>query len=581
MALPDGLYDLLLTEGLARSLAELTPSRADVSPLKGGATEFLTDAITRQLGALLDDLPGEDADKVKAQLELVNGLLVMLRQRLVGGVGEVGTGPSADVIDLIASPLRVLRAVQRDQQFPASPEIGLGVPWLFTAGKGSPSLLQEIRRELASSDQVDILVSFITVSGVRKLQDVLQQITAMGAQPTGQAPRKTRLRILTTTYTGATEARALDELARLPGCEVRVSLDGRRTSLHAKAWLFQRKSGFGSAYVGSANLSGAALTGGLEWTVKLTQRAQEALFARAVAHFETLWADSEFQRYDPDNVEHRQALAAALGRESFGGEPSTAISFFDLQPKTYQQEMLEQLANERAHGRTRNLLVAATGTGKTVVAAFDYRNTCRSEGGHPRLLFVAHREEILRQALRTYREVLRSPDFGELLTGSHQPERWDHLFATIDSLTSRNLVATVGANHWHTVVVDECHRLAADRFDTFAKAVRPSVLLGLTATPERSDGQPIAQYFDARPDGSPAVELRLWHALDLQLLAPFEYYACDDATDFSEVPWDRPGEREAVDNLVTGNDVRARLVINEWRRLASDARQSRAIVFCV
>lgn len=581
MALPDGVYDLLLTEGLARSLAELTPSHADVSPLKGGATEFLTDAITRQLGTLLDDLPGEDADKVKAQLELVNGLLVMLRQRLVGGVGEVGTGPSADVIDLIASPLRVLRAVQRDQQFPASPEIGLGVPWLFTAGKGSPSLLQEIRRELASSDQVDILVSFITVSGVRKLQDVLQQITAMGAQPTGQAPRKTRLRILTTTYTGATEARALDELARLPGCEVRVSLDGRRTRLHAKAWLFQRKTGFGSAYVGSANLSGAALTGGLEWTVKLTQRAQEALFARAVAHFETLWADSEFQRYDPNNVEHRQALAAALGRESFGGEPSTTISFFDLQPKTYQQEILEQLANERAHGRTRNLLVAATGTGKTVVAAFDYRNTCRSEGGRPRLLFVAHREEILRQALRTYREVLRDPEFGDLLTGGHQPERWDHLFATIDSLTSRDLVATVGADHWHTVVVDECHRLAADRFDAFAKAVRPSVLLGLTATPERSDGQPIAQYFDARPDGSPAVELRLWHALDLQLLAPFEYYACDDATDFSEVPWDRPGEREAVDNLITGNDVRARLVINEWRRLASDARQSRAIVFCV
>ena len=247
------------------------------------------------------------------------------------------------------------------------------------------------------------------------------------------------------------------------------------------------------------------------------------------------------------------------------------ISFFDLQPKTYQQEMLEQLAAERAHGRSRNLLVAATGTGKTVVAAFDYRNTCRLEGGRPRLLFVAHREEILRQALRTYREVLRDPEFGDLLTGSHQPERWDHLFATIDSVTSRDLVASVGADHWHTVVVDECHRLAADRFDAFVKAVRPRVLLGLTATPERSDGQPIAPYFDARPDGSPAVELRLWHALDLQLLAPFEYYACDDATDFSAVPWDRPGEREAVDKLVTGNDVRARLVVNEWRRLASDA----------
>lgn len=577
MALIDGLYDLLLTEGLARSLAAIDPNSADVQTLRGGGAEFLADVITRQLGAILDDVTGDDADKPKRQLELVNELLVMLRQRLAVGDNSIKPIASAEVIDLVASPLRVLKAVQLDRQFPLSPEIGLAAPWLFTAGKGSPSLLQEIRRELASSDQVDILVSFITVSGVRKLQDVFQQITAMGAHGQGA----TRLRILTTTYTGATEARALDELARLPGCEVRVSLDGRRTRLHAKAWLFQRKTGFGSAYVGSANLSGAALTGGLEWTVKLTQRAQEALFARAVAHFETLWADSEFQRYDPDNVSHRQALAAALGRESFGGEPTATISFFDLQPKTYQQDMLEQLVAERAHGRSRNLLVAATGTGKTVVAAFDYRNTCRTEGGRPRLLFVAHREEILRQSLRTYREVLRDPEFGDLLTGSHQPERWDHLFATIDSVTSRDLVATVGADHWHTVVVDECHRLAADRFDAFAKAVRPSVLLGLTATPERSDGQPIAQYFDPRPDGSPAVELRLWHALDLQLLAPFEYYACDDATDFSAVPWDKPGEREAVDKLVTGNDVRARLVINEWCRLASDALRSRAIVFCV
>ena len=578
MALPDGLYDLLLTEGLARSLAAVGPSGVEVPALKGGAPEVLADVITRQLASILEDLGGDDSEKPRRQLELVNELLVMLRRRLTGGHASVAAPSTAEVVDLVASPLRVLRAVQRDQQFLASPEIGLAAPWLFTAGKGSPSLLQEIRRELASADHVDILVSFITVSGVRKLQDVLQQITAMGAQ--GRAA--TRLRILTTTYTGATEARALDELARLPGCEVRVSLDGRRTRLHAKAWLFQRKTGFGSAYVGSANLSGAALTGGLEWTVKLTQRAQEALFARAVAHFETLWADSEFQRYDPDNVDHRQALAAALGRETFGGEqPAGTISFFDLQPKTYQQDMLEQLAAERAHGRHRNLLVAATGTGKTVVAAFDYRNTCRIEGGRPRLLFVAHREEILRQALRTYREVLRDPEFGDLLTGSHQPERWDHLFATIDSVTSRDLVATVGADHWHTVVVDECHRLAADRFDAFVKAVRPRVLLGLTATPERSDGQPITPYFDARPDGSPAVELRLWHALDLQLLAPFEYYACDDATDFSAVPWDKPGEREAVDKLVTGNDVRARLVVNEWRRLASDAARSRALVFCV
>ena len=526
MTLPDGLYDLLLTEGL---VVRLEPSHADIHALKQGAAEQLADAITRQLVSILDDMSGDEANKARRDLRSSMpywwSYAIGLRQKPV-------KTSSGDVVDLVAEPLRVLKAIHRNRQFPVPPEVGLATPWLFTAGKGSPSLLQEIRRELASADQVDILVSFITVSGVRKLQDVLQQITALSAHGRGA----TRIRILTTTYTGATEARALDELAHLPECEVRVSLDGRRTRLHAKAWLFHRKTGFGSAYVGSANLSGAALTGGLEWTVKLTQRAQEPLFARAIAHFETLWEDNEFQRYDPDNADHRRALAVALGRESFGSGdgPAALASFFDLQPKTYQQEMLEQLAAERIHGRCRNLMVAATGTGKTVVAAFDYRNICRAEGGRPRLLFVAHREEILRQALRAYREVLRDPEFGELLSGSREPERRDHLFATIDSVTSRDLVATVGADYWHTVVVDECHRLAADRFDAFVKAVRPRVLLGLTATPERSDGQPIAQYFDPRADGSPAVELRLWHALDLQLLAPFEYYACDDATDFSD-----------------------------------------------
>lgn len=570
MALPDGLYDLLLTESLA---AKLELEYAETQTLADNASGPLVEALARQLAAILEDISADSPAKSLRQLELVNELLIALRQKCFA---EKTSSDSAAIIDLVSHPLRLLKAVQRYRQFPTPPKTGLVTPWLFTAGRGSPSLLQEIRRELASANQVDILVSFITVSGVRKLQDVLQQITALSA--TNQTA--TRIRILTTTYTGATEARALDELAHLPNCEVRVSLDGRRTRLHAKAWLFHRKTGFGAAYIGSANLSGAALTGGLEWTVKITQRAQEGLFARAAANFETLWEDNEFQSYDPDNVEHRSALKTALSRESGNGLAVTP-SFFDLQPKTYQQDMLEQLANERIHGRNRNLVVAATGTGKTVVAAFDYRRTCQTQGGHPRLLFVAHREEILRQALRVYREVLRDPEFGELLAGGSQPERFDHVFATIDSLTSRELLANFGPDYWHTVVIDECHRLAADRFHAFATAILPNILLGLTATPERSDGQPIDMYFNHRPDGSPAVEMRLWHALDLQLLAPFEYYACDDATDFSAVPWDKPGEREAIDNLVTGNDVRARLVISEWRRLSSDPLRSKALVFCI
>jgi superfamily II DNA or RNA helicase len=567
MNLPDGLYDKLVTDSLARSLADLPdPACRTLTTLSSEeVSERIADALTNQLTHLLDELDGDAAEKAKRQLALANDLLVHLRTR----------APAA-AVDPLVDPPQVLHAVHSGGSPAEIPETGLAIPWLFTAGRGSPSLLTELRRELAGCDQADLLVSFITVAGVRKVFDILQAATAADA---GGRPR-TRLRILTTTYTGATEMEALDYFARLPGCQIKVSLDGRRTRLHAKAWIFHRQTAFGSAYVGSANLSGAALLGGLEWTVKFTEQGQPGIFSRAKAHFEALWNDSEFQHYDASKPEHRSELSRALKREAGDQVPATT-TFFDLDPKDYQKEMLEQLALEREHSRFRNLVVAATGTGKTVVAAFDYRAISRATGGHPRLLFVAHRKEILAQACRTYREVLRDHSFGEILADSSEPQSYDHVFAVIDSVCSRSLVDKFGPDYWHTVVVDECHRLAAERFDSFVKSVRPRILLGLTATPERSDGKPIFPYFDNRPDGSPAVELRLWHALDLQLLCPFEYYGCDDDTDFSSVPWDGPGERDAIDKLVSGNDVRARLVIDEWQRLTGDPKRTKSLVFCV
>ena len=403
MQLPNGLYDKLVTKSVAQLIAGLREPTCQtlLSLAPEEAAERIADALAKQLTVLLDELDGDGAEKAKRQLDLVNALLAHLRQQ--------STAASGFVDDLV-NPPQVLRAVHRSGVVPEIPETGLAIPWLFTAGKGSPSLLTELRREIACCDHVDVLVSFITVSGVRKLFDILQAATAVDA--TGQ-PR-TRIRILTTTYTGATEMEALDYLARLPGCEIKISLDGRRTRLHAKAWIFHRKTGFGSAYVGSANLSGAALLGGLEWTVKFTEQGQGGLFTRAQAHFETLWHDGEFQNYDAANPEHRSELSRALKRESGDQIPATT-TFFDLEPKDYQKDMLEQLATEREHGRFRNLVVAATGTGKTVVAAFDYRDTCKTLGGRPRLIFVAHRKEILTQAMRTYREVLRDHSFGELL----------------------------------------------------------------------------------------------------------------------------------------------------------------------
>lgn len=377
MTLPDGLYDQLLPDALRDAVTRANDAHAhSLQPLTAeDAPERLADALASQLSRVLDDLHGDGAEKLRQQLDLVNFLLVSLKQRL---------GKRADEAETLSAPPQILQSIHRRSPKPAIPETGLAFPWLFTAGKGSPSLLTELRRELAACEQVDILVSFITHSGVRKLLDILQSITAVG--PDGK-PR-TRLRVLTTTYTGATEVRALDDLARLPGCEIRVSLDGRRTRLHAKAWLFRRRTGFGSAYVGSANLSGAALMGGLEWTVKFTERGQTDLFERASAHFETLWEDSEFQGYDPANPAHRKALGEALRRES-GDELIARPTYFDLEPKAYQQEMLDQLQLERDHDRWRNLVVAATGTGKTVVAAFDYKRLCQQAGGRASALACA------------------------------------------------------------------------------------------------------------------------------------------------------------------------------------------------
>jgi superfamily II DNA or RNA helicase/HKD family nuclease len=562
--LPAGLYDMLLT---ARDLERINEAESQTRQLTHAEGARLIEVLQRQLAGALNDLA--DGESVRSQLSLVNGLLGELRRRL--------PTESAEAIELVADPAQLLTSIRRHGVHSEPPEAGLTAPWLFTAGKGTPSLLSELRKELAAADQVDILVSFITVSGMRRLRDVLEKVTATGAD----SKPPIRIRVLTTTYIGATEIEAVDELANLPGCNVRISLDGRRTRLHAKAWIFHRDTGFGSAYVGSANLTGAALAGGLEWTVKFTQRREGELYARAIANFDTLWEDPEFQSYDPNNASHRHALTRALGKEAGSSGPTPLASFFELEPKTYQKDMLEQLATERSHGRFRNLVIAATGTGKTVVAAFDYRRTCELEGHRPRLLFVAHRREILEQAHRTYREVLRDGTFGQLLSGQHEPDSFDHVFATIDSINSRQLIEQLGGSHWHTVVIDECHRIAGDRFSALATGVKPRILLGLTATPERTDGQPISVYFDQRPDGSPAVELRLWDALELQLLSPFEYYACDDETDFSTVPWNRVGEQQAIAGLISNNDIRARTVLREWRRLTTDPRTCRALVFCV
>jgi superfamily II DNA or RNA helicase len=257
-----------------------------------------------------------------------------------------------------------------------------------------------------------------------------------------------------------------------------------------------------------------------------------------------------------------------------------SLSGLEVRPFTYQQQMLDELAVERdVHDRHRNLVVAATGTGKTVVAALDYRRLCGSTpADRPRLLFIAHRKEILDLSLRTYREVLADPGFGELYVDGARPERWDHVFGSVQSLQSYG-VANIPADSYDIVVIDEFHHAQAPTYRRILEHLTPRELLGLTATPERADGVDVrVEFFGGRT----ATELRLWEALGKDLLCPFHYFAVSDGTDLRQISWSRGryDERE-LSHVYTGNRARAAIVLMQLREKVIDPGSMRALGFCV
>jgi superfamily II DNA or RNA helicase/HKD family nuclease len=578
-SLKKGLYDRLAYQVEIEELQRLSANgQASLSEDISSETsrKYLIDELIDRIPILLDQLSAGDqtnSDRSKTELQFITQVLKTIRT----------TEQSEIDNPTIASPPVLLRSVHDAHVELPYPQTGLRKPWLFSSSRTEPSLLSELTSELKTTDSVDILVSFITWSGVRKIYDLLKNITSLNAL--GES--KTKLRIITTTYMGATEAKAVKALAELPNVGLRISLDGRRTRLHAKAWIFKRENGFGTAYIGSANLSASALVNGIEWTLKVTERNNLEVYQNADAHFETLWNDTEFQLFDPYNPSHLEALERSL-REQSGRDRNrydtilnATPTWFELQPKAYQQEMLNSLAAEREMNRNRNLVVAATGTGKTVVAAFDYARLAKQQGGQPKLLFIAHRVQILLQAIETFRQVLRDSNFGELMDGNHQPQHYDHLFATITTINSKQLVTELGQQYWMMVIIDEAHHLPAPSFDRFATLIKPKILLGLTATPERSDGTSLARYFDARPDGSPAVSLRLWDALSQQLLCPFEYYATHDDVDFSSVNWRGASTDAALSNILSASDARATSALRALEDYTADLNATKAIGFCV
>lgn len=549
-----GPRDHLVTRGLERDLEAVGSEFVDSEPLdRAEAPERLARHAAQELRR---DLSSSEAT-ADEQANAVNALLAS----------------QADDDNLVALPARVLRGVRGRSplgtplELPPLPATPYGQSDLLVNAQGQPNIGSELRAELASADGVDLICAFVIWSGVRHLQDALRAVRERGG----------RVRVITTTYMGATEKRAVDALVGL-GAEVRVAFDARTTKLHAKAWLLNRASGLDTAFVGSSNLSHTALFDGLEWNVRLSSLDAAHVIDRVRMTFASHWASEHFEPYDPQT--RGEDLLRSLRehhRRSLGEVSTISFANLDVRPYPHQQRMLDALTVERErHERHRNLVVAATGTGKTVVAALDYRQLRQRAARDFSLLFVAHRREILEQARATYRAVLRDGSFGEV-HGAGVAASGRHVFAMIQSLPAER-IAAIDPGAFDVVVVDEFHHASAPSYERLLQHLRPRELLGMTATPERLDGQDVTSWFDGRV----AVELRLWEAIDEGFLVPFQYFGVADGTDLSQVTWRRGGYvLDELSNLYTADDRRVAKLLEALRRIVLDPGTMRALGFCV
>ncbi|MDO8794035.1 MAG: DEAD/DEAH box helicase family protein, partial [Vicinamibacterales bacterium] len=563
--LPFGLYERLITASLKARLLQFDPTaarvvRESVDPAEAHAT--LARHVEGLLASALKDLPQEG--RAAKQAELANEII-----RLLTGPATpkgVAYDSHADVVEI---PPEQLRSIQPNSGGLAAapdvvaPLVPLSASDLLVNARGEPSLAHALANEIPSADSIDLLCAFVRWHGIRVLEDQLR----------GHCRAGRPLRVITTVYTGSTERKALDWLVAL-GAQVKVSYDTQSTRLHAKAWMFRRATGYSTAYIGSSNLSKSALIDGVEWNVRLSEVTSPDILEKFDATFSSYWQSPEYEDYDPardgDRLANALAPAADVGEDSW-------VSLLDVAPWPHQTEMLEKLAVERSrHQRHRNLVVAATGTGKTIVSALDFKRL-RHEMGDLSLLFVAHRQEILRQSLGAFRQVLKDSVFGQLYVDGHRPDEWRHVFASVQGMDRIDL-NMLDPKAFDVVIVDEFHHATAPTYRRLLEHLQPRELLGLTATPERTDSDDILRYFDNHI----AVELRLWDALERGLLCPFQYFGLSDNTDLSSVEWSRKGyDVTALERLYTGDDARVRLVLQQLENKLRDARTMRALGFCV
>lgn len=570
--LKPGLYEQIINEAIGDELATIPDARKATSAIdKAEASKILSQYLTNIIQKGLDNILDKNGG-IDDQVELVNQIVALIQEATKDAdFGSLSVNQQAELLLALLQEKDPRLAIGKSAKDLERPETSIAQSSLFTGAIHEPQMYTELKKEIISANRIDMLVSFIKWSGLRLLMDELRQFTQNGGE----------LRIITTSYMGATDIKAIEELRHLPNTQIKINYDTKRTRLHAKTYVFYRDTSFTTAYVGSSNLSNAAISSGLEWNVKVTKKDLPETIDKIAATFESYWNSNEFEYYSETQQER---LSRALKAEKYSGTDDENIYLMDILPYSYQQEILDRLEAERTvRGYMRNLVVAATGTGKTVISALDYKRFRKQNPGSPaRLLFVAHREELLRQSLHTFRAVLKDANFGDLYVGGARPDGIDHLFISVQTFNSQDFTTKTTRDFYDYIVVDEFHHAVAPTYQTLLGYYQPKLLLGLTATPERMDGKSILSYFNNRI----AAEIRLPEAIDRKLLCPFQYFGITDTVDLDSMRWTRGGyDKEALSNIYSFSGAvakrRADLVVASLLKYVTAMDDVKGLGFCV
>lgn len=432
-------------------------------------------------------------------------------------------------------------------------ELGLGSA-LIQGGIEDP-LLPHLLEQLNGATAVDIAAAFVLESGVRLVQEHLQDLLDRGG----------RLRILTGDYFGVTEPEALRHLMDLDEGQGSTHLRIFQTtglSFHPKAYLFRRPEDDGIAFVGSSNLSKTALQQGVEWNYRVVRSTDRQGFLDVVEGFDALWGHERNHDLSHEWIDGYQARRTRAAPMDVGvpAEPITAPV-----PHSIQIEALDALKKTREAGNSAGLVVLATGLGKTWLSAFDSR-------GHRKVLFVAHREEILRQAMGTFRRIRPMAKLG-YYTGQERTPDADVLFASIQTLSRQEHLHVFEPDAFDYVVVDEFHHAAAATYRRVIGHFAPRFLLGLTATPERTDGADLL----ALCGDNLVYRADMPEGIRRGLLSPFNYFGVPDAVNYENIPWRSTRFDEEALTLAVATQERAENALEQLERRG----QSRTIAFCV